>query len=253
LNAHDEIRRFTIEEHDRMREEGILPSRLRTELRDGQIYQPADNENYRFTTDEYFRIVELGIFPAGIRTELLDGQIYEMAPSSIRHEGTVTHLDDYFRSFYEKVAGIRIEKSLIISHNDAPKPDIALIRPRADSYTRSRPEVSDVFLLAEVADPLLPSVLEIKAKQYAKAGIRELWVVDLQGDRLVSYRAPIDSEYEDEREHTSGRIAALAFHDIDLKIDDLLGRSITKTIRRSESNRHSESSRRSDPKAPRKR
>ncbi len=60
-----------------------------------------------------------------------------------------------------------------------PLPDIALLRPRSDYYRNGHLGPDDVLLLIEVADSSLRYDREVKIPRYARAGVPEVWLVDL--------------------------------------------------------------------------
>ena len=76
-----------------------------------------------------------------------------------------------------------------------PQPDVALLKPRADSYASSHPTAADVILVVEVADTTLRFDIDTKIPLYARFGISEAWVVDLQERALRVFRDPSASGY----------------------------------------------------------
>jgi Uma2 family endonuclease len=105
-----------------------------------------------------------------------------------------------------------------------PQPDIILLAPRADFYTRSLPEPSDVRLLIEVADSSLAYDRRTKIPLYARAGITEVWLVDVEAGRVHLYRQPSAQCYADVRMPAHDeRFSALAFPDVTLTLRDLVG------------------------------
>ncbi len=65
-----------------------------------------------------------------------------------------------------------------------------LLAPRADFYTKARPTAPDVLLLVEVADSSLAYDQEIKLPLYARAGVREVWLVNLPEQSIDCYSHP---------------------------------------------------------------
>ncbi|MFN4231636.1 Uma2 family endonuclease, partial [Thermus sp.] len=53
----------------------------------------------------------------------------------------------------------------------------------------------DVLLLVEVAETSLDYDLNVKTPLYAKAGVPEVWVVDLVRDRVHRFRKPTGEGY----------------------------------------------------------
>jgi hypothetical protein len=70
-----------------------------------------------------------------------------------------------------------------------PQPDVALVAPRRDYYAAAVPGPEDILLLVEVADSSLRYDREQKLPAYAAAGIREVWLVDLNGESIEARRA----------------------------------------------------------------
>ena len=76
-----------------------------------------------------------------------------------------------------------------------PQPDVALLRTRADFYTTAHPRAADVLLVTEVADSSARPDRRVKIPLYARAGIREVWLVDVVSRRVELYREPSADGY----------------------------------------------------------
>ena len=75
----------------------------------------------------------------------------------------------------------------------------------------------------EIADSTLKSDLELKGKEYAKSGIEDYWVLDVNHRQLYVYRQPSESGYQ--QEMTLGEeeeIAPLAFPLTKIVVGELL-------------------------------
>ena len=82
----------------------------------------------------------------------------------------------------------------------------------------------DVLLLIEVADTSLPRDCRVKVPLYARAGVGEVWLVDLTTDRVEVYRDPTAGGYGHARALGRGEsIAPEAFPHVTIAITDLLG------------------------------
>ena len=80
-----------------------------------------------------------------------------------------------------------------------------------------------VFLAIEVSDSTLGYDREDKRPAYARGGVREYWIVNLEDNVLEVYRDPAGETYRDAR--TLGpdeMIAPLAFPDVELRVGDFL-------------------------------
>lgn len=77
-----------------------------------------------------------------------------------------------------------------------PEPDIVVMRPEFGGYRPEQPKPNEFALVVEVADTTLNFDLTTKAALYARAGIVEYWVLDLNGRRLIVHRDPQAGVYE---------------------------------------------------------
>ncbi len=144
---------------------------------------------HSITVTEYVRMGEANVFAHDARLELMEGEIVEMAPIGSAHAAVVNTLDTLLRELAPR-AMVSVQSPLVLGERSAPQPDVMLLRPRADRYYNSHPVAADVLLVVEVADTTLQYDLEVKRLLYARAGVAELWVVDLNRRELHVFRRP---------------------------------------------------------------
>jgi Uma2 family endonuclease len=132
---------------------------------------------------------EAHVFAHDARLELMEGEIVEMAPIGSAHAAVVYRLDTLLRKVAPS-AMVFVQSPLVLGERSAPQPDVMLLRPRADEYYDSLPVASDALLVVEVADTTLEYDLKIKRSLYARAGVAELWVVDIGRPELHVFREP---------------------------------------------------------------
>ncbi|HKF69223.1 MAG TPA: Uma2 family endonuclease, partial [Vicinamibacterales bacterium] len=75
-------------------------------------------------------------------------------------------------------------------------------------YRSRRPGPADVLLLIEIADSSLDYDRDVKAPIYAKAGIPEYWLVDLNASVLWRYLAPEGREFQSVEQFRRGQSMA---------------------------------------------
>jgi Uma2 family endonuclease len=179
----------------------------------------------RFTVDEVERMVRAGILHEDDRVELLDGQLVEMSPANPPHASCVKRLGRLFASLSASDRStLSIQDPIVLSEHQAPQPDVALLRYRADGYRTRNPGPADTLLVIEVGDSSAQSDRERKIPLYAGAGVLEAWLANLPGDALEVYRTPRDGRYVDVRMARRGdTIAPLAFPDLALRVEEILG------------------------------
>lgn len=150
---------------------------------------------HAFTVRDYKRMAETGILRADARVELIDGEIIDMPPIVSRHAGTVNHLSRILQNAVGDLALVQVQNPIWLDEHSEPAPDIALLRPRADFYKSALPRPPDVLLIVEVADTTLRYDRTVKAPLYARHGIAEYWILDLERRQIERYREPHEVTY----------------------------------------------------------
>ncbi|MEJ7871360.1 MAG: Uma2 family endonuclease, partial [Rubrobacteraceae bacterium] len=84
---------------------------------------------------------------------------------------------------------------IILPDSSEPEPDVTVLRPRDDFYAAGHPVPEDVLLLIEVSDTSLEYDREVKLPLYARAGIPEVWIVDLVNEKIHTYSQPAARSY----------------------------------------------------------
>ena len=88
---------------------------------------------------------------------------------------------------------LNTEPSIDVSQEDyrtsALDPDLIVLRTPTPTV-RSNPRASDIALAVEVSDSSLSTDLHAKAGLYARAGIADYWVVDINRPRIIVHREP---------------------------------------------------------------
>lgn len=177
-----------------------------------------------FTVDEYYQMAQAGILSEDDRVELIEGEIVEMTPIGSRHAACADRLNQFFSERVRGRAIIRVQNPIRLSEYSEPQPDLALLQPRSDFYAQAHPEPENVLLVVEVAETSADSDRSVKVPLYARAGVPEVWLVDLAGECIESYRKPSPKGYGEVRRMWRGEhFSPQAFPDVKLAVDDVLG------------------------------
>ena len=181
-------------------------------------------QRHRFTVEEYHRMGEAGVFSEDHRVELIEGEIVEMTPIGSRHQACVDRLTELFSGQVAGQAVIRVQGPIRLGERSEPQPDLAVLRRRADFYAAGHPGPEDVLLVVEVAETSQDYDRAVKVPLYARAGVREVWLVDLAGEGIEIYRRPWREGYQEVRRLGRGdRVASEAVAALELAADDILG------------------------------
>jgi Uma2 family endonuclease len=174
------------------------------------------------TVEAYHRMGEVGIFAPDERVELIEGEVVEMAPIGSGHAGMVGRLNRLLVRAAADRALVFVQNPVRLSRTSEPQPDFAVLKPRADDYQSALPGPADVLLLVEIAETSLKYDRELKAPLYAAHAIPELWVVDLGGKVLWSYRDPqADGYARVEKVERPGPLALAAAPEIKVDLSGL--------------------------------
>ncbi len=177
----------------------------------------------RFNVGEYYAMAEAGILGPDERVELLDGEIVVMAPIGNRHAFCVDWLTRFWILALAELAIVRIQNPVRLNDSSEPEPDITLLAWRDDFYASAHPGPQDVLLLIEVADSTADSDRNEKLPLYARAGIPEVWIVNLRDRRVEVYTEPDGVGYNIVRYYGPGdSVAPLHFPDIALEVERII-------------------------------
>jgi Uma2 family endonuclease len=157
-----------------------------------------------FTVAEYRRMVEAGILSEADRVELIDGEVFEMSPIGTRHAACVGRLTRVLTLLLQHAALVWVQNPIRLDNYSEPQPDLVVLKFRPDFYENSLPTPEDVLLVIEVSDTTLEYDRRVKAPLYARAGVPEVWVVNLPDERVEAYADPAGGDYQTVNSYVRG-------------------------------------------------
>lgn len=164
------------------------------------IPQTTEWKPVRLRVEDYLMLDEAGAFDSYGRTELIEGEIVYMNAQHRPHARIQSRLLVLLANELAKRGdGLEalVEGSVSMPPHNVPEPDIAIT---------TEPEgvglipLGSLALIVEVADTTLKNDLGRKAKIYAREGVPEYWVVDVNGARIHQLASPIGEAYSEMRE-----------------------------------------------------
>ena len=178
----------------------------------------------RFTADEYQRMGEAGILSREDRVELIDGEVVAMSPIGPPHCALVDRANRTFVLKAGDHAIVRTQGAVRLDLFNEPQPDVVLLRPRTDYYASTQPGPADILLVLEVADSSLDYDRSVKMRLYARLGVPEFWLVDVNARLLTRFSDPGPDEYRTQQADGRGRLVTPALLPACVvATDDLLG------------------------------
>ena len=170
-------------------------------------------------------MAETGVLRPDARVELLNGEIIDMSPIGPFHGGLVNRLIRIFTKISKGRWMVSAQNPLRLENHSEPEPDVMLLKPSPDDYTNRHPQPEDVFLLIEVSDTTLDYDREEKLPAYGRAGISEVWIVNLNDETIEIYREPHFTGYGSKIvRHTGDEVVPQAFPDAVVNVAELLKR-----------------------------
>jgi Uma2 family endonuclease len=173
----------------------------------------------KITVDEYYEMARVGLIDPEARVELIEGEIVAMAPIGNPHGYVVDQLTDRLGALAHGRAPLRVQGALRLSNRTELQPDLSLLRPPSEQYRQRQASASDALLVIEVSDTTLRKDLRVNIPLYARHGVPEVWIIDLEKNRVHFYRSLADGQYQDVsvlREPRTAVVPGLADAKVDL-------------------------------------
>ncbi|WP_049802689.1 Uma2 family endonuclease [Gloeothece verrucosa] len=183
-----------------------------------------------WTVEEYYHMAEVGILGPDERVELIAGEIYQkMSPQGTPHYTTITRTERMLRQGLGTRVLLRIQAPVHLNDYSEPEPDIAVVYPDPMDYIEHHPYPDDILLLIEVADKTLKRDCQLKAKEYASAGIKDYWVLDVNNRQLYLFREPGQEGYSSQVILSENEeVSPLEFPELKFVVRDLLAPMISQ-------------------------
>lgn len=142
----------------------------------------------RWTRVEYERLIKLGVFRPDERLELLDGQLIVREPQGSRHAATIRRVIAALRRALGDTWQIDSQLPIALDDDSEPEPDISVVPHDPGAYVDGHP--SHAALIVEIAESSYRIDRDYKAGLYARAGVRDYWVIDIAQSVLEVHREP---------------------------------------------------------------
>ena len=141
-------------------------------------------------------MIEHGILTTEDKVELLNGVIVEKMPKGIRHAAINDSAAEILRETLGNRVIIRNQNPIVLDDYSEPEPDIVLAKPPCEIYLERHPAPEDILLIIEISDTTLGRNRVTKSLAYAKAGIQQYLVLNLQNETIEDSREPGEDGYQ---------------------------------------------------------
>ena len=169
-------------------------------------------------------MAEVGLLSEDSRVELIEGEIIEMSPIGSSHGATVNRSSTLLNRKVGDIAIVSVQNPIRLNDFSEPQPDIALLKPRKDFYSKSHPTAEDVLLVIEVADTSVNYDRNVKLPLYARADIPEAWLMVLSRGIIEVHSQPKNGKYQKIHRLKRGKtLTSPTLPEFLCKVEDLLG------------------------------
>jgi Uma2 family endonuclease len=134
------------------------------------------------TTTEFNQMGEQGWFESS-RAFLMDGVVMEQGPMDPPHANALELLTEVIRAAFGTGWRIRVRSPLHVDTYNDPMPDLAVVAGKPGNHLHP----TSAALVVDVPDSAADTE---KADRYARAGVADYWVLDLNARRLLVFRDP---------------------------------------------------------------
>lgn len=145
---------------------------------------------FRITVDQYDRMVQDGRLGEHDRVELLAGVLVRRMPKNPDRVWAVAQLSEALAACRAARWHVRKEDPVRIPDYDEPEPDLAVIRGARASFRGRHPGAKDLALVVEVANSSLDDGRGVRLERYARAGIPVYWIVNLRDRQIEIHTKP---------------------------------------------------------------
>lgn len=154
----------------------------------------VERQTKRWTRDEVHRLVELGAFSDKSPYELLDGELVEKMTEKASHTHGTDNTFEALLAIAKPGYHVQGPHPIALDDMSEPEPDVCVVVGSRKDYA-SPPRPADIVLLVEVYDSSFQDDRRRKLPLYARAGIPEVWLLDLSRRRLLVHTEPNGDEY----------------------------------------------------------
>jgi Uma2 family endonuclease len=164
----------------------------------------------RFTVAEYERLGETGVLTEDDSVELLEGLIVKKMTKNPLHDATIDLLTRVFSRQLPPGWFLRVQ-NVLRTDDSEPEPDVVIAIGDPVDFCRTHPAARDVVLVIEVAESSLEQDWR-KCRIYARAGVNQYWIVDLNAFCVEVFTQPnrTTGEYASHIRLTSHETLALS-------------------------------------------
>jgi Uma2 family endonuclease len=177
----------------------------------------------KWTVCEIEELMSKGWYP-GDGYELIDGELIDKKMGKNNpHVLAALWMHQWLVGIFGFLR-VHKEDPVNVNERNEPEPDLTVLRAPLQELGR-KPQPQDALLVIEVAASSLRFDLSTKADLYARAGIPDYWVLDIENRRMIVHREPASGKYNSVVAYSEGEsVAPLAAPELEFHVRTAFGR-----------------------------
>ncbi len=156
---------------------------------------------YHFCVSDFALLARSGAFQDYAKTELIEGEILAVNAIHSRHAKIQARMVALLSAVTDPLV-VYANPSVLMDDESVPEPDIVLAEDHSEDFL----PVAKVRIAIEISDSTLDQDLGRKASLYARHGVPEYWVVDVDGRVIHQMWQPVGEAYGGQRIVTFGNL-----------------------------------------------
>jgi Uma2 family endonuclease len=186
---------------------------------------PMRLKRKRWKRIEYEKMVASGVLKENDKLELVEGELFEKMTLHPPHASVMMAFQKLLSRQLPDGYEARNQLPIALSGMSEPEPDFAVVIGSSRDYSRQHPTTA--LWIIEVAESSLAYDRIKKGNMYAKAGISDYWIVNINERVIEVYRDPIKvngrGRWQTQLKVAEGETATpLHFTEISVAVTDIL-------------------------------
>lgn len=190
-------------------------------LRQSSFVDEVVDTPFRIDAERYGQLGESGLLDDWGRVELRGGVIVKMNSEYMPHMMAKTELGVALTLAVRSAQlplRVGVDGSLRLSRFDVPDPDVVVFE---GAFHRGFVDAGAARLVVEVSDSSIAKDMGIKEPLYARHGIREFWLADVNARILYVMSGPTPDGYADRKVFRCGeRVVSVTIPGLEIEVPD---------------------------------
>jgi Uma2 family endonuclease len=160
----------------------------------------------KWTRQECLALEATGLFDQQ-HLELIEGELIDKMGKKRPHVNSLVLLHNWLVAVFGGRFVIQegpIDVAAEDNPTNEPEPDLVVLKRDISNFTESNPTPAGLHLVVEIADTTLAFDRKTKAPLYARAGISEYWVLDVNRRQLLVHHEPTRGVYASVQVYNEG-------------------------------------------------